>query len=91
MHYQEKLDEIFKKGNLWKHRTLRTIFDPFSSEWNETSIEEKLGILKTIQENGIDIQSLIIQYKRFYNEENKPHVSKSVEDGLRILLIDSLK
>jgi len=91
MHYQEELDEIFQKGNLWNHRTLRTIFDPFSSEWNETSIEEKLGILKTIQENGIDIQSLIIQYKRFYNEENKPHVSKSVEDGLRILLINSLK
>lgn len=91
MHYQEKLDEIFNKGNLWKHRTLRTVFDPFSSEWNETSIEEKLGILKTIKGNDIDIQSLIIQYKRFYNEENKPHVSKAVEDGLRILLIDSLK
>jgi hypothetical protein len=46
MHYQEKLDSIFGKGSLWRHRTLRTVFDPFSSEYDNTSIDEKLEILK---------------------------------------------
>ena len=47
-HYQEIVDEIF--GSLYKHRTLRTLFDPNSSEWNETTIEKKLEILKKILE-----------------------------------------
>ena len=38
MHLYFKLDEIFAKGSLWKHRTLRTIFDKNASEWNHTKI-----------------------------------------------------
>lgn len=41
MHYQEKLDKIFGKGSLWKHRTLRTLFDPNSSEYNQTTMDKK--------------------------------------------------
>ena len=43
-HYQEIVDEIF--GSLYRHRTLRTLFDPNSSEWSDTTIEKKLEILK---------------------------------------------
>lgn len=91
MHYQDKLDNIFAKGSLWKHRTLRTIFDPFSSEYDETTINEKLEILKKIKDNEIELSELIDDYKEFYLEENKPNVIKSVEYGLRILLVNALK
>lgn len=91
MHYQDKLDNIFAKGSLWKHRTLRTVFDPFSSEYDETTINEKLEILKKIKDNKIELSELIDDYKEFYSEENKPNVIKSVEYGLRILLVNAIK
>lgn len=45
-HYQDIVDEVF--GSMYKHRTLRTLFDPNSSEWDETTVEKKLEILKKI-------------------------------------------
>ena len=86
MHYQQKLDKIFANGSLWKHRTLRTLFDPFSSEWENTSIDKKLEILKTIKENNIDIDQLLLEYKEFYTEENKIHVVDVADEGLKKLL-----
>lgn len=91
MHYQEKLDKIFSKGGLWKHRTLRTVFDPYSSEWDDTTINKKIEILKLINENEIDLMELIDEYKLFYLDENKPHVIKSVEEGLKILLSKAIE
>lgn len=91
MHYQQKLDKIFSKGNLWKHRTLRTLFDPNSSEYNETTIEKKLEIFNIIKENNIDLKELLNEYKQFYIEENKPHVADIADEGYKIILgkIDS--
>lgn len=91
MHYQQKLDKIFGKGSLWKHRTLRTLFDPFSSEYNQTTMEKKLEILNTIRESGIDINELIDEYKEFYTEENKIHVVDVADEGLEILLKEETK
>lgn len=91
MHYQEQLDKIFGKGSLWKHRTLRTVFDPYSTEYDNTTIARKLEILKTIKDNNIDFSELIDDYKKFYSEENKANVLKSLEEGLRILLVNSLR
>ncbi len=90
-HYQEIVDEIF--GSLYKHRTLRTLFDPNSSEWNETTIEKKLEILKKILvSNKITFEQLILGYKNFYKNElaNKEHVLNSLESGILILLQNSL-
>lgn len=86
MHYQQKIDKIFAKGNLWKHRTLRTLFDPYSSEYEQTTIEKKLEILKTIRENKIDLNEIIEEYKMFYTEENKIHVVDVADAGLADLL-----
>lgn len=86
MHYQQKLDQIFGKGSLWKHRTLRTLFDPNSNEYGQTTIERKLEILKRIKENGIDLNELLDEYKEFYTEENKIHVVDVADSGLEILL-----
>ena len=90
-HYQEIVDEIF--GNLYKHRTLRTLFDVNSSEWNETSVEKKNQILKKILESDkITFEQLILGYKNFYKNElvNKEHVLNSLEDSLLILLQKAL-
>lgn len=86
MHYQQELDKIFGKGSLWKHRTLRTLFDPNSSEYNLTTMDKKLEILTTIRENGMDLKGLLDDYKEFYTEENKIHVVDVADEGLEILL-----
>ena len=91
MHYQQKLDEIFGKESLWKHRTLRTLFDPNSSEYNQTTMDKKLEILNTIRENKIELNELLDQYKEFYTEENKIHVVDVADEGLEILLKEETK
>ena len=91
MHYQQKLDKIFGKGSLWKHRTLRTLFDPNSSEYNLTTMDKKLEILTTIRENGMDLNGLLDDYKEFYKEENKIHVVDVADEGLEILLKEETK
>lgn len=91
MHYQQKLDKIFGKGSLWKHRTLRTLFDPNSSEYNQTTMDKKLEILNTIRENKIDLNELLDEYKEFYTEENKIHVVDVADEGLEILLKEETK
>ena len=91
MHYQQKLDKIFGKGSLWKHRTLRTLFDPNSSEYNQTTMDKKLEILNTIRENKIDLNELLDEYKEFYKEENKIHVVDVADEGLEILLKEETK
>lgn len=91
MHYQEKLDAIFGKGSLWKHRTLRTVFDTFSSEYDKTNIDEKLEILKKAKGSGLELSEIIDGYKTFYLAENKQNVINSIENGLKLLLENSLK
>ena len=86
MHYQEKIDKIFGKGSLWKHRTLRTLFDPFSSEYEQTTMDRKVEILQTIIDNKISLTTLIQEYKDFYHEENKRNVVDAVEVGMTNLL-----
>ncbi len=86
-HYQEIVDEIF--GSLYQHRTLRTLFDPYSSEYEETTMENKNEILgKILQSNKISFEQLISDYKHFYLKElaNKSHVIDSLESGLMNLL-----
>jgi hypothetical protein len=89
MHYQEQLDKIFANGNMWQHRTLRTVFDPYSTEYKNTEMSEKIEILRIIKANGIDLNYLITKYKHFYIEEGKADVANDVEAGL-ILITEAL-
>ena len=90
--YQDLVLE--RLGSNFKHKTLRTIFDYRSQEWTETSLEEKLQILKSLLDhNGVTLETLIIGYKHYYSSElsNKSHVIKSLEKSLEILLENALE
>ncbi len=86
MNYQQKVDEIFGKGSLWKHRTLRTLFDPYSSEYGHTSVDKKIEIVRTMLDNNLNLNQIVQEYKQFYIEENKLDVAKDAEEGLKLLL-----
>jgi tyrosine-protein phosphatase YwqE len=91
-HYQEVVDEIF--GSTYRHRTLRTIFDSKSYEWHETTVEEKLEILKKlIESRKISLEEITLGYKIFYQTEiaNKRQVINTLQDALIILLKYSIK
>lgn len=91
-HYQDIVDKVF--GTMYKHRTLRTLFDPHSTEWDHTTIDEKIGILKQLLGSKITtLQEVLNGYKHFYKHElsGKGHVAESLPDGLAILLAHSLK
>lgn len=91
-HYQDIVDEVF--GSMYQHRTLRTVFDPNSSEWDETTIDKKLEILKKLlASNKATLDEILHSYRHFYQHElsNKGHVINSLQDGLSILLTNSLK
>jgi hypothetical protein len=90
MRYQEQLDKIFGNGSLWNHRTLRTVFDPYSSEYEQTTMDRKVEILRTIVDNNISLAELISEYKDFYKEEKKTNVVEAMEDGLTNLLTKAL-
>lgn len=84
--YEARLDKIFTKGALWKHRTFRTILDPFSSEWNQTDFDKKLEILEKVVASGEKLSVLIRDYKSRYDEQNHRDISINVENALIMLL-----
>jgi hypothetical protein len=84
--YERRMDIIFGKGSMWKHRTMRTVLHPASHEWTETTIEKKIEILRKVVENQENLQELIFDYKQRYKEQNRTDIANSVEDALLILL-----
>lgn len=89
--YEARLDKIFGKGSIWKHRTLRTVLDPLSSEWNSTDYSKKIEILERIVAAGENLEDLISEYKERYNEQNRQDISSCVESALAKLLEFRLK
>ena len=73
-----------------QHRTLRTCLDPGSDEWNETTMGEKVEILKKVS-TVKDLNRIFLLYKTEYREMGKPHVANALEDGLIQLLKYLLK
>lgn len=89
--YEARMDMIFAGGNLWKHLTLRTDFDPPSSEWGYTTIQQKAAILKKIVENGENLYSLIDDYKERYIEQNRRDIANETGNALAYILEHILK
>lgn len=88
MHVHQKLDQIFTKGHLWKHRTMRTFFDMNSSEWKHTTLDEKLDYIYTAIDSGsLSLEEMIDAYTDFYlySLANKEHVLLSLDESLAFL------
>lgn len=85
-YYQLHADKLFANGKPWHHRTLRTIFDPYSSEYGHTTLEDKKEILIKILESRFPFELLAKEYKQFYAEQNKPGIERMFEQGLVRLL-----
>jgi hypothetical protein len=82
-HLHERMDDLFTNGTPWQHRTLRTLFDPASAEWNMTSMEEKVDILKKIQASGERLGKLATEYQNYYrHEHNRPDIADDFKSGL---------
>jgi hypothetical protein len=77
-HYQTRMDKIM--GFMYKHRTLRTLFDHASAEWMETSTLKKLMLLEILLDSGHALQNWIADYKHYYENEmyNKQHVTTTI-------------
>lgn len=91
MYYQEVVDEVL--GGSSPHRTLRTLFDHLSDEWNRTTLDQKVDMLQRIlQSEKITLPVLLLQYRYYYEEElaNKAYVVDAIEDSLEILLQHAL-
>ena len=89
--YEDRMDKIFAHGQLWKHRTLRTIFDPGSSEWDNTTMDQKIEITKKIVCSGEDLYDLIFDYKDRYLEQDRRDISGRVTESVILLLSYNLK
>jgi hypothetical protein len=89
--YEARMDKIFANGRLWNHRTLRTVFDPPSSEWGNTTMQQKVAILKKIVENGENLYGLIDDYKDRYREQNRYDIANQTGNALAFIIEHILK
>lgn len=84
--YCELVDKALGHSNS-EHRTLRTCLDPGSAEWDTTTMEKRIEVLKKLIDSGCDLNRIFMAYKFTYREMNKNHVANNLEDGLGELLI----
>lgn len=88
LHYQQYLDKLFCKGNLWKHRTFRTVLDCGSTEWNQTSIEKKIEFIKKIEDDlfsEYNFNTIVNEYRIYYLEQKKQAVVDNLKETLDLL------
>lgn len=88
IHYQEKTDEIFK--HLHQYRTLRTLFDCLSYEWESTTFEQKEKLLLQLFNSDKSIEFYIEGFQNFYRNEvaHKAYAANYVPQSLRLLVLN---
>ena len=84
--YTEKLEKL-KIAN----PTLRDCFDPSSSEFSESTMEEKIQTLQKVIASGFSLEQITKEYCRFYEKLNKSYVAKDLHQGLKALINFLLK
>lgn len=89
MNYQEKVDLVFNVP-IFRFRTLRTIFDCFSTEWGKTNLQQKENMLLRLIDDKHSLQYYIDGYCYFYSNElaNKAYVINALPNSLRILTLN---
>jgi DNA polymerase len=80
-HYAEKLERL----NI-PNPTLRDCFDPYSSEYSETNINQKIATLQKVINSGYALEEVLKDYSDFYQKLNKRHVVKDLHLGLKRLI-----
>jgi hypothetical protein len=65
---------------------LRTIFDPDCSEWQHTTIGEKIGFLRKVKMCGIEIETLMESYQTMWREHNRPDIAVVAPDAIDLIL-----
>jgi len=91
MEYEEQLDKIFANGRLWKHRTFRTVLDPLSHEYSQTTMDQKINFLKTLINSNIKLRRFIEDYKFRYIEIDRRDIAVETEKALIIIVEHLLK
>lgn len=78
--------QAIKKFNYSGRKTLRTIFDYLSHEWNNTILSEKENILKDLIENQ-SLTYFLEEYIKLYSKElhNKEYVVFAIPKSLDII------
>jgi uracil-DNA glycosylase len=84
--YPEKLEKL-KIAN----PTLRDCFDPGSSEFSDTTMEQKIATLQKVIANGFSLQQLTNDYCKLYDRLNKAYVAKDLHQGLKTLINNLLE
>ena len=83
MEYEQRMDKLFSpSGKPWAHRTLRTVFDKYSAEWNRTTIEGKGKIILILIKNRVDLHQLISEFQKRYRENGMEYVAEDIIFGL---------
>lgn len=85
LHYHYRADALFGKNGPWNHRTLRTFFDPLSSEWRETTRERKLEVLDKLIASDYPLANWLDDYENYYRHESvgRAYVVKEVDSALQ--------
>ncbi len=83
--YEARMDALFAPQKAaWTHRTLRTLFDKGSMEWEQTDMPEKLRILeRIIREDRLNL--VLIEYRIRYRDRR--YIIDALPDALGELLV----
>jgi hypothetical protein len=83
LHYTERVDQLMGFA-LYRHRTLRTLFDCHSAEWDHTDMQRKQLLLELLIDSNYPLCSWLHDYKNYYTEElaNKRDVASSIPYSL---------
>jgi hypothetical protein len=80
------LKEIMDKFSINDIGCLRTIFDPFSTEYGDTDYDTKLRFLEMIEDKGINISLVVLLYKDYFEEFDRPDIVDCLPQALADIL-----
>lgn len=80
-----------EESDMSRYILLRTCLDPESEEWNQTTMQKKIDLLKKHIAKGYSLQELIIDYRAYYIDQKRIEVAQRSFDGLVELLNHTLK
>ncbi|MFT4645063.1 MAG: hypothetical protein ACI8ZX_001474 [Planctomycetota bacterium] len=80
-------NQAIKKFNYSGRKTLRTVLDYLSHEWNDTLLEQKSDILSDLITENYSLTYFLEQYINFYAKElyNKEYVILAIPKSLEII------